>query len=157
MILDEPFSGFDPINTTIIRNEILRLRDEGATVILSTHNMGSVEEICDRIALINSSKKILEGGVKEVRETKAANSYKITYKGNKIAFTNALWTQFELVSQSQEDGNEVAEVNLLQGATFNQLLKSVLDTVELINVEKIIPSMNDIFIQTINEQKSSEA
>ena len=149
LILDEPFSGFDPINTEIIRSEILRLRDEGATVILSTHNMGSVEEICDRIALINKSRKILEGSVSELRESKAGKRYRITYEGNAISFANALWTNYELVNQETAGNNNLAEVHIQGDAQLNDLLKSLLDHVELSNVERIIPSMNDIFIEEV--------
>lgn len=92
LILDEPFSGFDPINAQLIKNEILDLRNKGATVIFSTHNMGSVEELCDNIALLNKSEKILDGPVKEIRKTYRSNTYKISFKGNALGFTNALWT-----------------------------------------------------------------
>src|SRR6218665_2835340 len=81
LILDEPFSGFDPINAQLIKNEILELRKNGATVIFSTHNMGSVEELCDNIALINRSEKILDGSVKEIRKTYRTNTFKISFKG----------------------------------------------------------------------------
>ena len=149
LILDEPFSGFDPINTEIIRSEILRLRDEGATVILSTHNMGSVEEICDRIALINKSEKILEGSVSELRESKAGKRYNLTYKGNPIAFANALWTNYDLVKQVKVGESNIAEVHIQGDAELNDLLRSLIDHVELSNVERIIPSMNDIFIEEV--------
>lgn len=149
LILDEPFSGFDPINTELIRSEILRLRDEGATVILSTHNMGSVEQICDRIALINKSQKILEGSVSEIRESKAGKRYLITYKGSPISFANALWTNYELVKQEKSGENNVAEVHIDGEAELNDLLRSLIDHVELSNVERIIPSMNDIFIEEV--------
>lgn len=153
LILDEPFSGFDPINTEIIRGEILRLRDEGATVLLSTHNMGSVEEICDSIALINASEKILEGKVKDIREEKAGQSYELAYTGNSIAFANALWTQFELKSQHKEGDVNHAVINLHNGAVLNDLLKAVIDHVQVLNATRVIPSMNDIFIKTVQEQK----
>ena len=91
LILDEPFSGFDPINTNLIKKEILELRDKGATIIFSTHNMESVEAICDDIALINKSHKILDGSVKEVKSAYRANIFEISFKGNLVAFTNSLW------------------------------------------------------------------
>ncbi|MGB1031173.1 MAG: DUF4162 domain-containing protein, partial [Flavobacteriales bacterium] len=138
-----------PINTEIIRSEILRLRDEGATVILSTHNMGSVEEICDRIALINKSEKILEGGVSELRESKAGKRYNMTYQGSPIAFANALWTNYDLVKQVKVGESNIAEVHIQGEAELNDLLRSVIDHVELSNVERIIPSMNDIFIEEV--------
>src|ERR1044071_2013677 len=88
LILDEPFSGFDPINAQLIKDEILRLRANGATIILSTHNMGSVEELCDNIALINKGKKILDGNVKEIRRAYASRTYEIQFRGSMIAFSN---------------------------------------------------------------------
>src|ERR1035437_1644347 len=97
LILDEPFSGFDPINANIIKNEILRLKENGSTILLSTHNMGSVEELCDDIALLNRSKKILDGSVKEIRKTFRTNTYEIEFTGNMLGFTTALWTGAQLI------------------------------------------------------------
>lgn len=151
LILDEPFSGFDPINTNIIKEEILRLRKEGATVIFSTHNMSSVEEICDKIALINKSEKILEGSVKEIRNTYKSNVFEIEFRGNMIAFANALWANFELMEKSEEDGIHKAKIKLLGGSTPNILLGNLLPSVEIISFNEIIPGMNDIFIQKVNE------
>src|SRR6185503_8005186 len=99
LILDEPFSGFDPINAQLIRNEILELKQKGATIIFSTHNMGSVEELCDNIALINKSEKILDGSVREIRKTFRSNTYKIAFKGNLLGFTNSLWAGAELLDK----------------------------------------------------------
>ncbi|MCC6691118.1 MAG: ATP-binding cassette domain-containing protein, partial [Bacteroidia bacterium] len=86
LILDEPFSGFDPINANIIKNEIVRLKNNGSTVLLSTHNMGSVEELCDEIVLINNSKKILDGAVKDIRKAYRSNTYEIEFTGNMLGF-----------------------------------------------------------------------
>lgn len=151
LILDEPFSGFDPINTNIIKEEILRLRNEGATVIFSTHNMSSVEEICDNIALINKSEKILEGSVKEIRKAFKPNVFQIEFRGNMIAFANALWTNFELLEKSGEGDIYKAKIKLLGGSTPNKLLENLLPFVEIISFHEIIPGMNDIFIQKVNE------
>src|SRR6201988_1192634 len=103
LILDEPFSGFDPINANLIKNEILELRKNGATVIFSTHNMGSVEELCDNIALLHQSKKILDGPVKEIRKQFKTNTYTIAFKGNMIGFSNALWAGAEIIEHHSED------------------------------------------------------
>ena len=97
LILDEPFTGFDPINAELIKNELLELKEKGVTIVLSTHRMESVEELCSHIALINNAEVILEGAVKDIRKLYKSNSYEIQYIGNKIAFTNALWTGFELL------------------------------------------------------------
>src|SRR5258706_14508618 len=97
LILDEPFTGFDPINAELVKNELLALRDKGTTIVLSTHRMESVEELCTHIALLNRSKKILEGSVKDIRKQYKSNTYEIHYIGNKIGFAHALWTGFQLL------------------------------------------------------------
>ena len=151
LILDEPFSGFDPINTNIIKQEILKLRDEGATVIFSTHNMESVEEICDQIALINNSKKILDGAVSDIKETYKADIFEISFKGNMIAFTNALWTGCELLDSREENGVNYAKIQLLNKTKPNDMLNAILPHVELKGMKEIIPSMNEIFIKKVQE------
>lgn len=150
LILDEPFSGFDPINANLIRNEILKLKEQGATILFSTHNMGSVEELCDNIALINRSKKILDGPVKEIRRQNRSNTYEIEFEGNMMGFTNSLWT-FGKLGEHQVEGHHCkAQVKLTPGSTSNQLLESVLKVVEITSFREIIPSMNDIFISKVN-------
>ena len=151
LILDEPFSGFDPINAQLIKNEILELRKKGSTVIFSTHNMGSVEELCDNIALINKSEKILDGSVKEIRKTYRTNTYKVSFKGNILGFTNALWTGAEILEKHTEDEVHTITVKLLNQVTSNQMLQTVLPTCELLSFNEIIPSMNDIFIRKVSE------
>jgi ABC-2 type transport system ATP-binding protein len=157
LILDEPFSGFDPINTNLVKNEIKSLRDEGATIILSTHNMGSVEEICDDMVLINKSKKILGGKVAEVKEQFAKGQYDIEFKGNVVAFANAVWGGWELIERKQIGQNHfIATIKLMGNNTLNNYLKPLLDHVEIVNVNKVIPSMNDIFISAVeNMQKEA--
>lgn len=160
LILDEPFSGFDPINTNLVKSEIKSLRDEGATIILSTHNMGSVEEICDDIALLNNSKKILGGKVSEIKEQFAQGQYNIEFKGNVVSFANAVWGGWELIERTQIGKDHfAATIKLLGNNTLNNYLKALLDHVEIVNVNKVIPSMNDIFIESVQqkiEQKEEE-
>lgn len=151
LILDEPFSGFDPINANLIKSEILELRDKGATVILSTHNMGSVEEICDNIALINNAQKVLSGDVKSVRDKFKEHMYEIVFTGNMVGFTNDLWTDFELVSNQQEGETIKCRIKLLNNRTLNDLLQIAVKHVQVIEVREVIPSMNDIFIKVVNE------
>src|SRR4051812_24162821 len=115
LILDEPFSGFDPINANIIRNEILNLKEQGSTVLFSTHNMGSVEELCDYIALINKSEKILDGSVKEIRKQYKSNIYEVEFSGNMMGFTNALWTYGKLLEHTVEGDTCKAQVQLSGG------------------------------------------
>jgi ABC-2 type transport system ATP-binding protein len=154
LILDEPFSGFDPINAQMIKNEILELRKNGATVIFSTHNMGSVEELCDNIALIHKSEKILDGSVKEIRKTHRTNTYKITFKGNLLGFTNALWTGAEILEKHTDDDIHSVTLKLLNGVTASQLLQAILPVCDIHSFNELIPSMNDIFIMKVNHDDS---
>lgn len=157
LILDEPFSGFDPINANLIRDEILELKKQGTTIIFSTHNMGSVEELCDNIALIHKSKKILDGSVKDIRNRYKSNTFEIEFNGNMIAFTNALWSGFELVENSKTASTENQEsickvkVKLLNNNKINDLLHAVLPQVQIHSVNEVIPSMNEVFITTVQE------
>jgi ABC-2 type transport system ATP-binding protein len=149
LILDEPFTGFDPINAELVKNELLALRDKGCTIVLSTHRMESVEELCTHIALINNSKKILEGSIKEIRKKYKSSIYEVHYIGNKIGFTNALWTGYELLDVREEADHTVARVKMLENQNPNQLLSALLPHVELVGFKEIIPGMNDIFIRTV--------
>lgn len=152
LILDEPFSGFDPINTNLIKKEILELREKGSTIIFSTHNMESVEEICDDIALINKSRKILDGNVNDIKNQFKTNIYEIVFKGNLISFTNALWTGFELLDSKKQDDKIIAKVKGLRtDSSVNALIGAVLNDVTIISINEHIPTMNEIFIQKVNE------
>ncbi len=150
LILDEPFSGFDPINTNIIKNEILHLKKQGSTILFSTHNMASVEELCDNIALINKSKKILDGSVKEIRRQFKSNIYEIEFTGNMMGFTNSLWTYGKLLDHTAEGEHCKAVVELAPLAKSNQLLQSVMPVAEIHSFKEIVPSMNDIFISKVS-------
>jgi ABC-2 type transport system ATP-binding protein len=156
LILDEPFSGFDPINAALIRDELLELKKKGTTIVLSTHNMGSVEELCDNIALINRSKKILDGNVKEIRRAYASRTYDLTFRGSMIAFTNAMWTGGELISQSvDEEGMNHVRVKLIGNGTPNGLIESVIRNAEIHGLSEVLPTMNDIFIMKVQEGNSA--
>jgi ABC-2 type transport system ATP-binding protein len=156
IILDEPFSGFDPVNAQLIKNEILELRKQGATIIFSTHNMGSVEELCDHIALINKSEKILDGTVKEIRKQHRTNTYKVAFKGNVMGFTNALWTGGEVLEKTTEDDINYFTIKLNKAITSSQMLQAVLPHCELISFNEIIPNMNDIFISKVSTAITTE-
>jgi len=153
LILDEPFSGFDPINTKIIKEEILKLSRKGTTVIFSTHNMESVEEICDRIALINKSRVILEGSVDEIKKHFSGNKLRMQFIGNMIAFTNAMWTGCELLSSKTEGKVITVELKLLGQTTRKNLLDAVMPHIELVSFNEVVPSMNDIFIDAVSKFK----
>jgi len=150
LILDEPFSGFDPINTELIKSEILRLKENGTSIMLSTHNMSSVEEICDSIALINKSKLVVSGTLEEVKKQYDSDVYAIQFKGIMMAFANALWTGYELIDKKQLDDNTaIAYIKMKNGNKINDLLKVVMPSVEVEAIHKVIPSMNDIFIKAV--------
>lgn len=155
LILDEPFSGFDPINAQIIKNEILELRKKGATIIFSTHNMGSVEELCDNIALLNKSEKILDGTVKEIRKTFRTNTFKISFEGNILGFTNTLWAGREILEKHSERELHHVTLKLLNNATANQLLDAILPTCKIHSFNEVVPSMNDIFIMKVSEENAA--
>jgi ABC-2 type transport system ATP-binding protein len=152
LILDEPFSGFDPINTELIKNEILALRDKGASIMLSTHNMNSVEEICDSIALIDNSKLVVNGNLQEVKNRFRSHTYEVQFKGMMFGFANALFADFSLEHSEQIDEDRaIAHVKLLKGNSLNDLLKTVMPVVEIEAVHEIIPTMNDIFIKAVTD------
>lgn len=152
LILDEPFSGFDPINASIIRQEILRLRNEGATVILSTHNMASVEEICNDIALINKSRVVLEGEVEEVRHRFVKNEYQLSFEGNLISFTNNLGARFQLVDHESKEQTHDCVVKINPGSSLNDLLQAVLSDAQIRAVRPRIPSMDEVFIRAVKSE-----
>lgn len=151
LILDEPFTGFDPINANLIKDELLRLRDKGTSIILSTHRMESVEELCSHIALINRSHKILDGSVKEIRKQFRSDTYEIIYTGNGIAFANALWAGYELVTHEPFGDQMKAVVKMGEGVKTNDLLAALIPNVQIHSFREIIPGMSDIFISIVKE------
>ncbi|MCZ6520220.1 MAG: ATP-binding cassette domain-containing protein [Bacteroidetes bacterium] len=150
IILDEPFSGFDPINANLIKDEILELRNQGSTIIFSTHRMESVEELCDHIALIDQSKKILDGPTRQIKEAFKDNTYLITHKGD-LQSTSG---HFELIEKlSVENDYFQSTIKINQNLGPNDLLKELTDQVEIHGFKEKIPSINDIFISAVNEKK----
>ncbi|MBT8195052.1 MAG: ABC transporter ATP-binding protein [Bacteroidia bacterium] len=156
LIFDEPFTGFDPINTNLIKDELLKLSEEGKTIILSTHRMESVEELCSHIALINNAEKIIDGSVNDIRKSFKGRSYEIDYKGNSIAFANALWTGAKLESNEQVNEHMRAVVELPEGGSTNNLLSQLLPHIEILNFKEKIPSMNEIFISLVEDDLEKE-
>jgi ABC-2 type transport system ATP-binding protein len=154
LILDEPFSGFDPINANLIKNEILELKAKGSTIIFSTHNMGSVEELCDHIALINKSHKILDGSVRDIRAAHKSNTFEISFSGNLLSFTHNLWTGAELLETKEDHGIINARIKLLGKTSINDVVGSLLPHITLHGLREVIPSMDDIFISSVNGGKS---
>lgn len=157
IILDEPFSGFDPVNAEVIRKEILLLKKEGKTIILSTHNMSSVEELCDHIFLINNSEKILDGNVADLKEKVEEKVFSIQFKGIMMAFANALWAGYEIIDK-KDLGNERAKVwlKMRQGNKINDLFEAVKNVVEIEAVQEEKPSINEIFIATLENREGGQ-
>lgn len=151
MILDEPFSGFDPVNAEIIRKEILRLNAEGATIVLSTHNMESVEELCDNIALINKSRLVITGGVDEIRHRYGNNNIELEYSGESaVAPAEGI---FSVLSDTFDGGRHTAVLALENGSHANDALRSILDQgVGVNSFKELVPRMNDIFIKLVTEE-----
>ena len=151
LIFDEPFSGFDPINVNIIKEEILKLRELGTTIIFSTHNMASVEELCDHIALINKSVKILEGKVDDIKKTYKSNIYQLGYQSTSENLKSYLTEDFEILETENNDDHFLAKIKILGNANPNQLITELLPHVGILSFNEILPSMNDIFIRKVNE------
>lgn len=151
MILDEPFSGFDPVNAELIRKEILRLKDEGATIILSTHNMESVEELCDNIALINKSHLVITGGVNEIRHKYGNNNIELVYTGeDKVKDAEGI---FKVLSDEDNAGRHTAVLTLGGNVSSNDALSVLLGQDIIVNsFKELIPRMNDIFIKLVTEE-----
>ncbi|MBP5516078.1 MAG: ATP-binding cassette domain-containing protein [Bacteroidales bacterium] len=150
LIFDEPFSGFDPVNATLLKNEIVNLRKKGATVIFSTHNMASVEELCDDIALINKSRVVLDGSVDQIRRSYSRNLYEVVVKrceGQKIILPEG----FSVESCNITDNEETMRVVIPDGGKANDLLTELLPQCQILSIKEILPSMNDIFIQTVQK------
>ncbi|MDO9511699.1 MAG: ATP-binding cassette domain-containing protein [Bacteroidales bacterium] len=148
LIFDEPFSGFDPINANLLKNEILNLREEGATVIFSTHNMSSVEELCDSIALINQSQVVLEGKVRDIKESYKTNLFEaemIHYKNN-LPFPEGM----KLISEEKEVNITRLKLGLSQGISSNDCISLLLEHGELRKFHEVLPSMDDIFIEKVS-------
>lgn len=150
LIFDEPFSGFDPINTNLLKKEILNLRDNGATIIFSTHNMSSVEEICDRIALINKSEVILEGKVSDIKNSYRTQFYEIEYQSFNNDLIDILPSKFELVKNNDTGLGKMMKVKISNQKDTNELLEFLMNNARIIRFQEVIPSMNDIFIQKVN-------
>lgn len=154
LIFDEPFSGFDPINAELLKNEILRLRDEGATVIFSTHNMESVETLCDNFTLINRSHNILSGNVAEIRRRMGRNHYRLSFQGEPQTLLDTLGDRIESYTMSKPELTDAgpifnSEFSLKEGVAMRDFISAANGTVEIVTFDRALPSMNDIFIKTV--------
>jgi ABC-2 type transport system ATP-binding protein len=150
IILDEPFSGFDPVNAELIKNEILELNQKGATILFSTHRMESVEELCNSIALIHQSHKILDGRVKDIRNSYRNNTYLIEYSGNKLELNGS--EPFQVLGESTTDEGHSLRLQLNDSTSVNNVLQYLMPQVSVSRLQEIIPSVNEIFIQKVNQK-----
>ncbi|MCU0460705.1 MAG: ATP-binding cassette domain-containing protein [Bacteroidales bacterium] len=149
IIFDEPFTGFDPVNANTIKNEILFLRERGATIIFSTHNMASVEELCDNITLINKGKTILEGRVDEIRNKWAGSEYELVFQGDIKLQENG---HFKILSQTVENGKSAIRLSAATDVSTNEILNDVMKSGKVISFNPALPSMNEIFIRVVESR-----
>lgn len=151
LIFDEPFSGFDPINANVLKREILRLRDEGSTVIFSTHNMASVEELCDNISLINKSHNILTGSVRELRREFSDNSFEFSFLGEQSKLAEALQPYTREISPNgiDRDGFLSVSLKLNSGNDLRDAIAKANEAVDLRSFRQVLPSMDEIFIRSV--------
>ena len=151
LIFDEPFSGFDPINANLLKEEILALRDKGATIIFSTHNMSSVEEICDHITLIDKSHNILSGNINEIRHMHGTNIFEIDYRGEEQELRNVLEGKCEIMdSKSSHIGINTLKIHIATDNEVRSIITAANESVEIRSFREMIPTMNDIFIRAVN-------
>lgn len=146
LIFDEPFTGFDPVNTSIIKKEILFLRERGATIIFSTHNMGSVEELCDNITLIDKAKTILEGSVDNIRKQWAANEFDLVFQGDVMIEGNG---HYNILNQQKENNKSIIRLKTTTNISTNDILQTVMKSGDVISFNPAMPSMNEIFIRVV--------
>lgn len=149
IIFDEPFTGFDPVNANIIKNEILFLRERGATIIFSTHNMSSVEELCDNITLINKARTILEGSVNKIRSEWGGNEFDVILRGNVSPGSNDL---FSVLNQQSENGNTSLRIKTSEKTLTNDILNFLMQSGEILSFNPFRPSMNEIFIRVVKSR-----
>ena len=153
LIFDEPFSGFDPINTKMMKNEILELRDRGSTIIFSTHNMSSVEELCDHITLIDNSRVIINGGINEIRQKFKLDIYRVGFQGEAEKLQDILSSDYEIMDLTETPAGHTARIKLHRQTSDNMLLEMLLPHFHIISFTEEIPGMNDIFIDLVNKKE----
>ncbi len=156
LIFDEPFSGFDPINVNLLKDEILNLKQNGATIIFSTHNMSSVEELCDDIALINKSKLILSGSIGNIRKQFKSNTFEFELMNVKEDLKNIMDGKFQLLDETKDDQISRYKIKLKEGIIQNDLIREVLPYADIQSFREVIPSMNDIFISQVELDSQSQ-
>jgi ABC-2 type transport system ATP-binding protein len=152
LIFDEPFSGFDPINANLLKNEILELKKKGSTIIFSTHDMGSVEELCDNISLINKSKTILDGDVHDIKMNHRSNTFEVGFRGDPEKLAAALNGNCRIVGQYNDRTGHFIKITAAEKLSGNDILALVLPVAGIISFNEVIPTMNEIFIKVVEAQ-----
>jgi ABC-2 type transport system ATP-binding protein len=152
IIFDEPFTGFDPINANVVRNEILFLREKGATIIFSTHNMGSVEDLCDNITLIDRGKTILEGRVDNIRKSWAGNEFDLSFDGSVTVEGN---THYSILKQENTNGTTHVRLKTSDKVTTNEIIQTMMKSGNVVSFNPALPSMNEIFIRVVESKNPS--
>ncbi len=153
LILDEPFSGFDPVNAEIIKNEILDLNKKGSTIIFSTHRMESVEQLCDSIVLLNKAKKVLDGKVVDVKNQYRNNTFQVKYLDTEGKTIYPSQTLYEVLESQTIHGETIDKIRVLGNFSMNDVLNFLIPQVRILELKEIIPSLNEIFIQKVQENK----
>ncbi len=153
IIFDEPFSGFDPINANMLKQEIISLKKQGKTIILSTHNMNSVEELCDYITLLDNGKIHLQGPVKQLKESYKSNTYEIIAKGDFSKTIDLITKETEIINHKQKQDLHTIHVKMNDEKTISSLLSSIISTMHLVSFKELLPSMDEIFMHVINSTK----
>ena len=156
LIFDEPFSGFDPINANLVKQEILNLRDKGATIIFSTHNMSSVEELCDHIALINVGKNILDGSIHDIRNKYKADTYQVIYRGDSTRLKDALHNRVSFSEEPVSGDETKVYLKKLNGSSTRELIEIMNPLEDIVSFNEVVPNMNDIFIRAVEETKTQD-
>jgi len=156
LIFDEPFSGFDPINTNLLKHEILELKKNGSTIIFSTHDMGSVEELCDNITLINQSRTILEGPVHEIKMSNRSNVFEVGFQGDPARVKERLDPTCEVTGQDVTGFDYRLKIRARGEITGNDLLKQVMSVAYVTSFSEVIPTMNEIFIRVVKAQNQTQ-
>ena len=152
LILDEPFSGFDPVNAQLIRDEILKLKASGSTIVLSTHNMESVEELCDNIALINKSRLVISGGVNDIRHRYGNNNVELVYTAS--GAIGSVPGMYSVLSDTDDAGRHTAVLSVAKGCDTNTVLGHIISQSVTVNsFRELVPRMNDIFIKLVTEEE----
>ncbi|RCW36055.1 ABC transporter ATP-binding protein [Marinilabilia salmonicolor] len=153
LIFDEPFSGFDPVNATLLKEEILELKQKGATIIFSTHNMASVEELCDHITLINNGKAMIEGRTEQIRRGYRQNLVNIEFSGQREEVEKILNDNFELRNLNSVNDHFEAQVKMTEGQSLNNVLSGIIGHCTIHSCQELLPGMNDVFIQVVNQKE----